>query len=285
MVWQKETITTGEGPLRLHVAGCPHPSAAFSIVALHGFTGSGLDFEAVAAAAQAIPAAWYCPDWPGHGENPTPSHATNPHYYSLSHHLEIIELTINRAQETGIPVILLGYSMGGRLALQWACEHPDSISKLVLIGSGPGLEDPIERQMRAASDDLLANRILADGVPAFLHYWQALPLMQSQQNIPASWQTTWAERRTHNRKEGLAGSLRGCGAGILPSLWEKLHGSQSPCLLVSGEQDQKFCTIMREMQAKLPDARFTTVPQAGHAAHVEQPHLFASLLHAFCQKS
>lgn len=279
---QKRLFTTREGTAALHILRGRETTPACNFVALHGFTGSGLDFECLA---HLIGGTWYCPDWPGHGESPAPEYRTQPEFYSLANHLDSISHAIDLARADGVPVVLLGYSMGGRLALQWAINNPSTLRGLILVGTSPGLADASERQARQQSDQALAEKICADGVHAFLRRWQRLPLMESQSAIPEPWKSSWFHRRTNNSATGLSGSLLGVGTGVLPPLHCSLSELVLPTLLVVGENDTKFCQIMREMHTHLPFSEFHAIPAVGHAAHVEAPYRFAELVADFLLKN
>ena len=76
---------------------------------------------------------------------------------------------------------------------------------------------------------------------------------------------------------GLANSLRGMGAGAQPSLHDELAALERPVCLVVGEEDRKFQGIAEDLAARLPRARVELVPEAGHAAHLENPRAFAEI--------
>ena len=82
------------------------------------------------------------PDLVGHGT----FQCDDPTQYSLDAQLEYWFARIPKGS------ILIGYSMGGRLALQFACRYPQHLSGLVLIGSTPGIADPDERLKRQKWD-------------------------------------------------------------------------------------------------------------------------------------
>lgn len=165
---------------------------------------------------------------------------------------------------------LLGYSMGGRVALHVALAHPELVGRLVLVGATPGIEDDDERAARRRSDDALADRIEAIGVPAFLDEWLALPLFAGLSPDAAH----RAEREA-NTAAGLASSLRLTGTGTQAPLWDRLGELTMPTLLVTGEHDRKFT---EEAQRMLPllggPAEHVVVPDAGHTAHLERPQAF-----------
>ena len=72
--------------------------------------------------------------------------------------------------------VLVGYSMGGRIAIELAATRPELAPRLVLLGASLGLEDDTERARRAAEDDARAEEILRDGLDAFVERWYRLPI-------------------------------------------------------------------------------------------------------------
>ena len=77
---------------------------------------------------------------------------------------------------------LVGYSMGGRVALHVALAHPDRVTALALIGAQAGIDDPAERAERIAADEALADRIESDGIEWFAGYWADRPLFATQRH-------------------------------------------------------------------------------------------------------
>jgi 2-succinyl-6-hydroxy-2,4-cyclohexadiene-1-carboxylate synthase len=247
--------------------------ASSSLVALHGFTGSGRDFAPLWAS---LGRTGWAPDLPGHGsaseERPT-----------LAELLDDLEAR-RRAAAAG-PWVLIGYSMGGRLALHLALRHPAELRALVLIGASPGLATEEERVARRASDGALAQHVRTIGGPRFAGEWALHPLIASQRRMPEPWAAEQAQRRLDNDPSGLAWSLEHCGQGALPSLWAALPMLSVPTLLLHGVEDQKFGALHSQMAAQMPDATSLEVPEAGHAVHLEQPQRTAALLQQFLDQN
>ena len=175
----------------------------------------------------------------------------------------------------GGKAIYLGYSMGGRLCLQLALDHP--CRAVILLGSSPGIADKTERSARHASDDTLAMSIERDGVPAFMDRWLAQPmfatLRPSEEDLAA---------RHANSAAGLATALRELSAGTQDPLWDRLGEIDVPTLLMAGALDTRYASLAEDMAAAIGDNATTTiVPGAGHAAHLEQPDAFVSLVTDF----
>jgi 2-succinyl-6-hydroxy-2,4-cyclohexadiene-1-carboxylate synthase len=260
--------------------GCPDcqqsPISA-TLVLLHGFTGSTASWQNL------LPyldlAGWriIALDMLGHGRSDAPA---DPQRYSIEHCQQDI---IAALRELGIKpgeAILLGYSMGGRIALYSAFSG--FFRAIILESASPGLASSTERAQRRDSDNALAERIERDGLPAFVAYWEQLPLFASQSALPREARANLHEQRLRNRPIGLANSLRGLGTGMQPALHDRLQELHIPVLLIAGALDTKYCAIARHMAATLPDAALHIVSNAGHTVHLEQPTTFAAQVHKFC---
>ena len=239
------------------------------VVALHGFTGGGSDFDPLRAS---LPAhtSLVSPDLPGHGSQCLLEDLSA---YSLPAHLAAISEAATEPQIT-----LLGYSMGGRLALHWAIAHPERIRRLILVGASPGLATAEERDERRLGDATLAEFIRTRGLEAFFKYWHNQTFFQPMLRLPKERLDPILARRAQNSPEGLALSLENVGTGTLPSLWHRLKEIRFPVDLVAGEHDVKFTRIAHEMGAHLPKARHSLIEGAGHAVHLEKPADLAMLL-------
>jgi 2-succinyl-6-hydroxy-2,4-cyclohexadiene-1-carboxylate synthase len=163
------------------------------------------------------------------------------------------------------PFELVGYSMGGRLALHVALALPDRVQRLVLIGASPGIADPDARSQRREADERLAGEVEQMTIEAFAGRWAQTGVLADQPPVVRA--AVHADR------------LRNTPAG-LPSLWERLGELTMPVELVVGERDEKFRGIAAEMVAALPGGRVHLVDGAGHAAHLEAPGAVAALISA-----
>lgn len=183
-----------------------------------------------------------------------------------------------RLGAAGGRAVYVGYSMGGRLALRLALDRPDLVAGLVLLGATAGIDDAEERAARRRGDGLLADRLEADGVAAFLERWLSLPLFADLAPDPDD-----VAARLANTPEGLASSLRLAGTGTMdPPWWDELAAIEAPTLVLAGERDPKFTDLGHRLAAAIgPSASFAPVPLAGHAAHLEQPHTVVDLVRAF----
>jgi 2-succinyl-6-hydroxy-2,4-cyclohexadiene-1-carboxylate synthase len=208
-------------------------------------------------------------DLPGHGKTEAPEAID---HYTMARCMDILwsvfqYLKIEKAH-------LLGYSMGGRVALSFAATHPELIDTLILESASPGLADPEERAARVKSDNTLADRIEREGLERFVDYWEALPLFESQRSLPESIRAELRAGRLNQNPRGLANSLRGLGTGMQPSLWDSLEKLDIPTLLIAGALDSKYTEIAKAMVKKLPDAKVALFEGAGHTVHLERADAF-----------
>jgi 2-succinyl-6-hydroxy-2,4-cyclohexadiene-1-carboxylate synthase len=166
---------------------------------------------------------------------------------------------------------LVGYSMGGRIALHVALAQPDRVERLVLVGASPGIADPAERAARREADERLADETEGLSIEEFARRWASNPVLAGQPE--------WVrEDRLRNSPAGLARALRGLGTGALPSLWGRLPHLRMPVVLAVGERDQRFRAIAEEMAAAISDVQLVVVPGVGHAVHLEAPEAVAELI-------
>jgi 2-succinyl-6-hydroxy-2,4-cyclohexadiene-1-carboxylate synthase len=175
---------------------------------------------------------------------------------------------------------VVGYSMGGRLALYLALRHPDRCAGLFLESASPGLEDAGERATRRRADERKAERLEGGDLRGFLEDWYRQPLFAPLARDRDLLRRT-IEDKMRNSPAGLAASLRGMGTGSQPSLWAELPDLRVPALSVAGELDEKFVGISRRMASLAPAMRPAVVPGAGHNVHAEAPGPFLSLLRRF----
>ncbi len=226
---------------------------------LHGFTQTGACWgpagEGLTAAGHEVVAL----DLPGHGRRSA----------------EALDLPTGAPllADAGGPGTWVGYSLGARWALAVALARPDVVRSLVLIGGTAGVEDPAERARRRAEDEDRAAHLEAVGVDAFVDEWVALPLFAG---IPLEHRCDDARRS--NTVGGLASSLRLAGQGAVAPMWDRLPEIRVPVLVVAGARDERYTALGRRLQAGLPDATLALVPDAGHAAHLEQPAAFLDVV-------
>ncbi|MGH3088314.1 MAG: 2-succinyl-6-hydroxy-2,4-cyclohexadiene-1-carboxylate synthase [Rubrobacteraceae bacterium] len=249
-----------------------HPTLLF----LHGFLGSSKDWREVIVS---FDESFRCiaVDLPGHGKSlgmPAENRAMEGAANEL---LKVLDgLGIERAS-------IVGYSMGGRLALYFALRFPERCEKLFLESASPGLKTEKERAARREADEERAKRLEGGNFEEFLRDWHRQPLFTSLSRHEGLVEKL-IERRKDNVPRELAKSLRGMGTGSQPSLWEKLKDLPVPTLAVAGGLDEKFVCIAREMAERSPRISPEIVPNAGHNVRLEAPGAYLSLSERFISR-
>lgn len=252
------------------VSGDPHRPA---VLLLHGFMGSGADWAHEISALDER-SCCVAPDLPGHGS----SHGLTPRAYTIEGTARMLDELLD---ELGISrAALVGYSMGGRLALYLALRYPERCSALFLESASPGIEDAAERELRRGADEERARRLESDDFGVFLAGWYRQPLFASLARHEGLVRET-IETRLRNDPGELARSLRGMGTGSQPSLWGELAALQVPALALAGELDEKFVGISVRMASLSPRIRAAVVPGAGHNVRLESPKEYLAALESF----
>lgn len=205
------------------------------------------------------------------------------------------------ARDAGVAPVLVGYSMGGRVALQVACLAAGDLrdvaanavqmsaavpfSALVLESAGLGPADAASREALRERNFVWAARVRGEGVSAFMDWWAGLPLFESQRNLPVDQRERLRAGRLANDAESLALSFEQAGAHQMPLRCESIRALCElsrrgvPVSYLAGRLDAKYCKVLADLRADSHDAVSCRVaPAAGHNIHLEQPEMFASIL-------
>lgn len=165
--------------------------------------------------------------------------------------------------------VLLGYSMGGRLALQALLED-NKYDRAVIVSAGLNLEEG--RDERRARDEAWARRFESDPWDEVMRDWNAQPVFGGH--------VVDRFERDYDRHE-LARQLRESSPGVLPPLAPRLHEIAIPILWIAGELDRGYVEVGRRAASLLPDAELWICPGAGHRVPWEQPRAFRDRVREF----
>ena len=248
-----------------------------TILFLHGFLGNKDDWRDIARSFHdryrtlAV-------DLPGHGETVVADDAL----YRMENCASGIVQWLDDMRVTDCSVV--GYSMGGRLAMYLAVVFPDRFRAFVLESTSPGLRTAEERQARVAHDNRLADEIEQTDFGEFLDNWYRQPLFASLASDPSAL-NRMIEHRLANDPAGLARSLKYMGTGTQPSLWERLGEITAPMLLLTGEHDAKFTGIAQQMTRLCSGVETRIISRCGHNIHVKRPQAFVRETRLFLDKN
>ena len=242
------------------------PAGALPIALLHGFTQTAAcwgPFSDELATTHSVVAI----DLPGHG-------GSGEVRANLDQTAALVASSID-------PSIVIGYSLGGRVALHLALGHPQLVERLVIIGATGGLDSEEERKQRRVADESLADHLEDIGVDAFLDEWLSQPMFAS-----LTAEQSFREVRTKNSAAGLASSLRLCGTGAQESLWSRLGELAMPVLVIAGANDEKFTHLGQRLVESIgTNASIQLIDNAGHSAQLENPAATAAAITDWLSKA
>lgn len=245
------------------------------VLLLHGFMGTSSDWEEIAAR---LAPRFFCvsPDLPGHGRSVGLSGR-----YTIEWTADLLKRVLEEARLDRVHVV--GYSMGGRVALFFALTYPERCRSLVLESSSPGLVSEDERAARRGIDEARAVQIETGDYVEFLEEWYRQPLFETYKRHEGLLDRMVRSRRS-NSPPDLARSLRGMGTGSQPSLWDRLDEIGMPVLAIAGALDGKYVETAERMAVLMPSARLAVVSDAGHNLHAEKPSAYVDILTDFLKK-
>uniref|UniRef100_A0A0D3F6X5 Mandelate racemase/muconate lactonizing enzyme C-terminal domain-containing protein n=1 Tax=Oryza barthii TaxID=65489 RepID=A0A0D3F6X5_9ORYZ len=255
---------------------CTHEKV---ILFLHGFLGTSEDWvpmmKALSPSARVIAV-----DLPGHGESEILQHdVENSNQISFSVQ-SVADLLLKLIRNiTDGAVVVVGYSMGARIALHMALNQNHKISGAVIISGSPGLRDEASKRRRSAIDRSRAHFLSSCGLENFLETWYSAKMWASLREHP-KFDSLVRTRMKHNNIKALSKVLADSSIGTQKSLWEDLKHLKSPLLIVAGEKDPKFKEISQQMCREIRKHKdresdglceMIIIPDSGHAVHVENP--------------
>ena len=276
-----------DGGLRLHgEVWKPALSAARRVAPLllvHGFAQSARSWAATAERLAASGRVTYAIDLTGHGQSDRPC---DEQAYELGEQGRTLLGCARRvARAEGARPTIVGYSMGGRVALAALVDGPEAFSEvagaLVLESCGLGPADEAERARAAQADARRAEEMRAQGLEAFMEAWGSQPLFASQVALPSDVRGRVRAERLANDVEALVRTFERAGQHAMPA-----RGAVCAALAgyverggrvryVAGALDEKYAALA-EVLPSCVEARI--VECAGHNVHLERPDAYAQLL-------
>lgn len=246
-----------------------------TIILIHGFTGNGESWREVAERIGGRRKVVSI-DLPGH-DGATPIAEEESGFGGA---VDRLAVALRNAGMRSSHVV--GYSLGGRVALGLMARHPVLVRSATLIGSHPGLRSEKEREERAAVDGKWIDILDGEGIEAFVEQWEKLPLFASQAKLGEETLATQRATRLSHNAAALAASLRTMGLAAMPNYWDRLRDLDIPVHLVVGGEDEKFVGLAKTMCTWLRDSKMTVIPGAGHNLVLEAPEKLAETILEHC---
>ena len=217
-------------------------------------------------------------DLPGHGQDQSPIDVTWDFPYITTQLDELLDIY------KSYDITLLGYSMGGRVALYYALYGKCSLSKLIIESSSPGIKDENNRHERQQIDAARAKVLDIAGLEVFVNDWEKLPLFYTQYELDKDKKSAIREMRLSQNPHKLAKALRDYGTGQMPNLWEQIGNIQIPCFILTGELDQKFVKTGQAMNRDMKYSQIHSFSNVGHTIHVEDSTEFDTMILGFLKE-
>ena len=250
---------------------------------VHGFLGDAGDWDRMRALLE--PALGHCFELPGHGVAPPIAAGAGggpARWFAAAG-----ERLRDACTAFEAPPVLVGYSMGGRLAMYMALRFPRAVRGLIVIGADPGIEDAASRAERLTRDEALARQLAAAGdreaFTTWLKRWYGAPLFGSLRHQPHF--DDLLRRRLRGRPASLGAALRGLSVGVQPVLWEALPRLPIPALFIAGAADAKYRAVAERIATLGAPWESEVCPGAAHAVHLQQPEAVARLIRTFVRRS
>ena len=244
------------------------------VVLLHGFGGTSASWEPIVAmlSPEIVP---YCPAISGH-ERPFDETSESLLSSALEQEARRLLADIEGRQMNG--GLLVGYSLGARLALSMLCLEPRHFVGAILMGVNPGLSSEPQRLERVQSDDSWA--VLARTVPlhTFFDHWEAQALFERQRLLPSEVLAKQREIRLTLRSDWLAEALRQFSLGRMPDYGPGAGRLPLPIRLLAGEFDQKFTMLGMLLAQVCQQGVFISVPNSGHNVLLERPDVVVNTI-------
>lgn len=204
----------------------------------------------------------------GHGLSDCPA---GP--YTLQEHSDDLAGLLTQVQAPS--AILIGVSVGGMIALDFAHRYPDRVKALVLCDTGAKIATADYWTERATA---VRQGGLAPVAPMILARWFSGAFATT---APASYRG-YQNMLTRTPAEGYAAT---CEALRDADLRAVVGAIEAPALVLCGEEDRATPpSLGQELAAALPNARFALIPQAGHIPSLEQPQALATAIQHFLQE-
>ncbi|CAA9339859.1 MAG: hypothetical protein AVDCRST_MAG07-2293 [uncultured Frankineae bacterium] len=224
------------------------------------------------------------PDSPGFGASEAPRGPYTPAWFAAW-----VEAFQRATGSRG--AVLIGNSLGGRIALEAGLTHPASIRALVLLTPSPAFRRlrqyvPFVRLVPPALAALplaLPHRVVVEGIRA---------MFSDPSRLPASWYDAAADetiRVLSDRASRVA--FFSCARQIYledaygrNGFWQRLPGLLPPALFVWGDRDRLVpSSFARHVADSLPGAGQVVLEDCGHVPHFEHPEVTAAMVRGFLE--
>lgn len=230
------------------------------LVFLHGFSGDHREWQPVGQRFARANRLYV--DLPGHGGS---SAVRVNNFAEMDAALQTTLLSYNI-----LNYWLVGYSLGGRIAMHYACSRPEGLAGLIVEGGHPGLTNDAECESRWRNDEAWAQRFRELPLADVFTAWYQQPVFAS---LTDAQRASLVTLRQQNDGNALAAMLLATSLAVQEDLRPALQTLSLPFWYLCGERDSKFRAIAEELSRPCH-----LIHDAGHNAHRENPAGVAACL-------
>lgn len=206
-------------------------------------------------------------DYRGHGRSQVPEAESA---YSIAHVVTDLGCVLDWAAP-GQRAILAGLSFGGLASQHFALAHPERVSALVLIASGPGFKNPKAQADWEAQIARIGARLHRDGFTGYTSGPSQTLSIGLRPELPAAQAAGRAIEAQSPRGVATFGKHI-CGPA--PSTLDRLAEIKVPTLVLVGALDTGYLRAAEVMTARISGAKSVSIPDAGHCVNIEQTEAF-----------
>lgn len=171
--------------------------------------------------------------------------------------------------------VLLGYSLGGRLALHAIIQNPSIWSAAIIVSAHPGLKDKIEKKKKLKNDMYWAERFKADSWDGLIKDWNSQSVLKGSLSL---------ERLEEKfSRENLACALEEWSLGKQDDLSTFIKELSNPFLWLAGENDEKYSSMLKSLSLQNPLSHTAIIEKAGHRVPWDHPAQFQKKINQFIQ--
>ncbi len=206
-------------------------------------------------------------DYRGHGKSEAPE---DPAAYSIEQVVDDLGRVLEWAAP-GTPAVLGGLSFGGLASQHFTLAHPERVTALLLISSGPGFKNPKAQAGWQAQIGRIGDRLERVGFEGYTAGRSGPNSIGVRPELPAAQAAARAVEAQD--PQGVAHFGRRV-AGPAPSTIDRLGEIAVPTLVLVGEHDNAYLAAGEVMTAKIPGAKHVLIPDAAHVVNIEQAEAF-----------
>ncbi len=236
-----------------------------ALIMLHGFLGNAAEWKPVA---EVFSKQFYCiaVDLPGHGDSQQITLPEDKAFEAFDEHMLVLADSLRLEKYS-----MLGYSLGGRLAMSHMLSYPDQVEHVIAESANPGLASELERGRRRMQDKQWARRFREDPIEDVLRDWYSQPVFA---DLTDSERWKLVEQRKSGKTDALADMLLATSVARQKNLWQLMTQGGFSLGYICGSKDSRYKEVGRRLLQRSPGVIQQQVEGAGHNVHLHHKERF-----------